>query len=109
MLIDPLGHMLRETGVVVVQRMFGVLLPEEDASVLRGNLQSTAPTETLDIMRALLVLLAGACLGAKNHNKEIKLSKDSSLNSWEPVLLHEFWEGDLGGPHLPQSGVPQAF
>lgn len=75
----------------------------------RGNLQNMASPESLNIIRAWLLLLVGACSGAKVYNKEIKLNKDSSLDSGEPVVLQEFWEGNLGGPHLLQSGAPRTF
>lgn len=50
-----------------------------------------------NVMRASLALLAEACSGAKGHNEEIMSSKNSSLN-----------EGNLGGPHPPQLGFPEA-
>lgn len=74
----------------------------------RGNLQNMASPQILNIIRAWLVLLVGACLGAKVYNKEIKLSKDS-LDSGEPIVLQEFWEGNFAGPHLLQSGAPRTF
>lgn len=55
----------------------------------RGNLQNMAAPQILNIIRAWLVLLVGACSGAKVYNKEIKLNKDSSLDSGEPILLQE--------------------
>lgn len=75
----------------------------------RGNLQNMASPEMLNITRAWLVLLVEACSRAKVYNKQIKLSKDSSLDSGETIVLQEFWEGNLGGPHLLQSGAPRAF
>lgn len=65
-----------------------------------------ASVETLNIMRSLLVLLAGACSGAKVYNKEIKLSKELSLDSRKSLVLQGV---DLGGTHLLQSGVPRGF
>lgn len=65
-----------------------------------------ASTEILNKMRSLLVLLAGACSGTEVYNKEIKLSKESSLDSRESLVP---WGGerDLGGTHLLQSRVPR--
>lgn len=41
----------------------------------------------LNIVRSLLVLLAEACSGSKVDHKEIKLSKESSLDSRESLVL----------------------
>ena len=58
-------------------------------------------------MRSLLVLLAGACSGTEVYNKEIKLSKESSLDSRESLVPWWWGGGGLGGTHLLQSGVPR--